>query len=193
MFDGLTFGIFSSDPENTEAGSDDAFEQGVITLYGFDKLKLEVGPSRIDIDNTDIKIVSGHFYWAGYDRQEHAKQEQPYTSWWETALDGLQLVLDVMGCFPVFGAIPDLVNAGVSLARGDFAGAAMSAFCVIPGIGDVAGAVKAGAKAAQTMVKLTKAEKIILTLQLLYQGAQLIYTVYQNRDAFANVFTKLKR
>lgn len=190
MLDSMTFGIFTPELENTAVGSDDSFEKGVITLYGFNKLNLEVGSSRIEMD-TDIRIAADHFYWLGYEVQEHSKQEKAYTSWWETALDGLQLVLDIAGCIPMFGAIPDLINAGISLARGDFAGAAMSALSAIPLIGDAAGAVKIGAKAAKAVVKLSKAEKIMMTVQLLYQGAQLIYTVYQNRDAFASVFKKM--
>jgi hypothetical protein len=58
------------------------------------------------------------------------------------AVDALQMVLDLAGMIPGAGAIPDLINAAISLMRGDFAGALFSAGSAIPGIGDAAGAAK---------------------------------------------------
>ena len=201
MLDSMTFGIFTPEVKNEAVGSEESFEKGVITLYGFNRLNLEVGSSRIEMDS-DIRIAADHFYWLGYEVQEHSKQEKAYTSWWETALDGLQLVLDIAGCIPGLGAIPDLINAGISLARGDIAGAAMSALCAIPLVGDAAAVVKIGgkaakgvakvAKAAKAISKSTKAMKAIAAVQLLYQGAQLVYTVYQSRDAFASIYKRIK-
>ncbi len=177
--------------ENAAVGSEEAFETGVVTLYGYDHLVLSVGENRIELGADDISITTDKFYWLGYERQKHSPEEIPLKDWWETALDGLQLVLDIAGMIPVFGAIPDLINAGVSLARGNYVEAAMSAFAAIPGIGDAAGALKTGAKVVKTVTKLTKAEKIIKTIQLLYQGLQLAYSVYQNREAIANIWNKL--
>ncbi|MBX3434361.1 MAG: hypothetical protein KF847_13645 [Pirellulales bacterium] len=53
-----------------------------------------------------------------------------------------------MGFIPGLGAIPDLLNAGVSAARGDWGAAATNAFAALPGIGDGAKAGKMAAKAA---------------------------------------------
>ncbi|HCI1801438.1 hypothetical protein [Pseudomonas aeruginosa] len=50
-------------------------------------------------------------------------------------LDGLQLGLDVVGLIPVVGEIADLANAGISLARGDVAGAVLSLASAIPFVG----------------------------------------------------------
>lgn len=58
-------------------------------------------------------------------------------------LDGLQLGLDVVGLIPVVGEIADLTNAGISLARGDYAGAALSAVAAIPFVGWLGTAGKA--------------------------------------------------
>lgn len=50
----------------------------------------------------------------------------------EQILDGIQIGLDVIGLIPVFGEAADIINAGVSLARGDYTGAALSLVSAIP-------------------------------------------------------------
>lgn len=69
-------------------------------------------------------------------------------------LDALQLLLDLAGMVPGAGAVPDLLNAAISLAQGDFIGAALSAVSAVPGVGDAAGAAKIaknGEKYAQAL------------------------------------------
>ncbi|HEN8798626.1 TPA: hypothetical protein U8251_001184 [Pseudomonas putida] len=76
----------------------------------------------------------------------------------EQILDGIQIGLDVIGLLPVVGEAADVFNAGISLARGDYIGAALSLSAAIPfvGWGATAGkAVKGGVS------KLTTAEKTI--------------------------------
>ena len=63
----------------------------------------------------------------------------------DRVLDATQTGLAVAGAVPVIGAAPDLVNTGVSLARRDYAGAALNATAVVPGpIGGVAGVASTG-------------------------------------------------
>lgn len=64
-------------------------------------------------------------------------------------LDGLQLGLDVVGLIPVVGEIADLANAGISLARGDVAGALLSLASAIPFAGWLGTAGKVGRRGAQ--------------------------------------------
>lgn len=75
-------------------------------------------------------------------------------------LDGLQLGLDIVGLIPVVGEIADVANAGISLARGDYAGAALSLLSAVPFAGYLGTAGKIGrhgAKAvAETSVKTFK-------------------------------------
>lgn len=73
----------------------------------------------------------------------------------EGLLDALQLTLDAAGFLPGVGAIPDIVNAGISLLRGRYADAAMSLLAAVPGIGDAAAAVKI-AKRGEYLAKLSK-------------------------------------
>jgi hypothetical protein len=62
-------------------------------------------------------------------------------------LDGVQLGLDAAGMAPGLGAFPDGVNAGISLARGNFLDAGLSGIAAIPLVGDVVGGAKIGRKA----------------------------------------------
>ncbi|UXH38275.1 hypothetical protein [Pseudomonas promysalinigenes] len=66
-------------------------------------------------------------------------------------LDGLQLGLDVVGLIPVFGEVADLANAGISLARGDYAGAASSLLSAVPFVGYLGTAGKVGKYGAKVV------------------------------------------
>ncbi|MGN8258694.1 polymorphic toxin type 15 domain-containing protein [Pseudomonas sp. SMSB3] len=78
----------------------------------------------------------------------------------EEILDGLQLGLDIIGLIPVVGEIADIANAGISLARGDYAGAALSLLSAVPFVGYLGTAGKIGrhgVKAvAETSAKTSK-------------------------------------
>jgi len=54
---------------------------------------------------------------------------------WGGLLDGTQLVLDGLGLVPGFGEIADGVNALISLGRGNYGDAALSAAAMIPFLG----------------------------------------------------------
>ncbi|MFB5763712.1 HNH endonuclease [Paenibacillus medicaginis] len=82
---------------------------------------------------------------------EEAKKEEK-KGFWNKFLDVTQVVLDVVGCIPVVGEIADLANAGISLARGDYVGAALSVASAIP----FAGWAATGAKAARRVAQATK-------------------------------------
>ena len=78
----------------------------------------------------------------------------------EILLDSLQLTLDGLGFIPVIGAVPDLFNACISVARGDWVGAGLSVAAAVPGVGDVVGGAKIAYKAAKA-AKNYNATKII--------------------------------
>lgn len=59
-----------------------------------------------------------------------------------SALDALQLLLDLAGLIPGAGAVPDLINAAISFMRGDFIGGLFSVFSAVPAVGDAAGLAK---------------------------------------------------
>ncbi len=68
----------------------------------------------------------------------------------DDVLDGIQGALDVVGMIPVVGEIADGINGVVSLARGDYVGAALSFTSMIPVVGD---AIGKGGKAARFLAK----------------------------------------
>lgn len=68
-------------------------------------------------------------------------------------LDGIQLGLDAAGFAPGVGAIPDLLNAGISGFRGDWGNAGLSALAAIPGVGDAAAAAKLANKGMKAIDK----------------------------------------
>lgn len=76
----------------------------------------------------------------------------------DPVLDGVQLALDAAGMVPVLGAVPDLINASISVLRGDWIGAGLSIVAAVPGVGDVVG----GAKIAYKGAKIAKIKQISL-------------------------------
>ncbi|WP_431809777.1 hypothetical protein [Brevibacillus agri] len=89
------------------------------------------------------------------EEEEEEPEEEEEKSGWGSFLDGVQLALDVVGLIPGVGEIADLANAGISLARGDYAGAALSLAACIP----FAGWAATGAKLAGKATKALKATK----------------------------------
>lgn len=73
------------------------------------------------------------------------------------SLDDVQLALDVVGLVPVLGEPADVVNAAVSVARGNYTDAALSLAAVVPVIGSAATATKWGGKATNAINKTRKA------------------------------------
>ncbi len=71
----------------------------------------------------------------------------------DSVLDGVQLALDAAGMVPVLGAVPDLINASISVLRGDWVGAGLSIVAAVPGVGDVVGGAKIAYKGAKIATK----------------------------------------
>lgn len=71
--------------------------------------------------------------------------------------DNLQDFIGLLGFVPVAGTAADLVNAGISAARGNWTEAGLNLLAAIPGIGDVA----TGAKIAYRVTKVKSAGKLI--------------------------------
>ncbi|AWX57714.1 wall-associated protein [Brevibacillus brevis] len=87
------------------------------------------------------------------------EQEEEKSGW--GFLDSLQLGLDIVGMIPVIGEVADVVNAGISVARGDYAGAAMSLAAAIPGAGTAVTAAKLTTKAVKATKAMSKATKAV--------------------------------
>ena len=70
--------------------------------------------------------------------------------------DGIQRTLDAAGLVPVFGIGADLVNAGISAARGNWKDAAMSLGAAVPVAGMAVGVFKLGRKAQKGLTTGSK-------------------------------------
>lgn len=102
----------------------------------------------------EIKVRGVSFSQRSETQQEKAMQEIPEELLQEfnaldrerlsqqSVLDGVQMALDVAGMAPGVGAIPDLMNAAISVLRGDWVGAGLSIVAAVPGVGDVVGGAK---------------------------------------------------
>ncbi len=64
------------------------------------------------------------------------------------AINSVQNTLSFLGMVPVFGAAFDIVNAGISIGRGNYVDAAVNVASAIPGFGDYIGAAKIAGGAA---------------------------------------------
>ena len=170
------------------------FETGVIYLMSQNQVKFTVGESSITLSNAWINIKTPVYRHLGFEKKQYEQQSMPNRTWLDTILDGEQLVLDIVGCLPIpiVGEVADLVNAGISLARGDYFGAAASLISAIPG-GDIIGKGMKVAKAAAKGAKyLDKVETIIRVTRIICTGAQTLNGILVNRDQIAEVFTLMK-
>jgi RHS repeat-associated protein len=79
---------------------------------------------------------------------------------WDDVLDVVQTGLDVAGMVPAVGNIADLVNAGVSAARGDYVGAGLSLAAAVPVVGIAAGAAKTAKGVVKIADKANDAAKV---------------------------------
>ncbi len=82
---------------------------------------------------------------------QKAEEKKEKKGWFSSLLDGVSTALDIAGFIPVIGTFADIANAGISLARGDYMGAAMNLVGAVPVIGD----------AAKTAYKVNKASKLV--------------------------------
>ena len=90
------------------------------------------------------------------------KKKQDITR--EHDLDTLQTVLDLVGVIPGVGDVVDIANAAISLARGNYSDAALSALSALPLIGD---AFCKGGKAAKKIARAVKrADNVVDTVKI---------------------------
>lgn len=113
----------------------------------------------------------------------------------DSVLDGVQLALDAAGMVPVLGAIPDLINASISVLRGDWVGAGLSIVAAVPGVGDVVGGAKIaykGAKIASKSTKITKAKSVTKTTKAHSNSSRIdnVSSIRKNQSNASDNFSK---
>ena len=116
------------DYDGYDAGSDGGF-YGEPNSEGFPGDSNSFGPT---IPSAYIDPVQEMIY-QDYQRYQNNRE-----------FDGIQRTLDAAGLVPVFGIAADLVNAGISAARGRWKDAAMSLGAAVPIVGMAAGLYRLG-------------------------------------------------
>lgn len=118
-------------------------------------------PETQFIDNPEfgqMPIVpnSESLEWKTINEYDGEKEGGPTT--WEKWADATQTALDVVGMIPAVGEIVDCINGVISLARGNYADAALSFAAMIPFFGTAATGAKI-IKKAKALKKITKADE----------------------------------
>jgi len=88
----------------------------------------------------------------------------------QAGLDAASLALDATGIGGLFSFAPDLLNAGVSLHRGDFVGSGLSSLAAVPFLGAPANAARLGRGAIKANRAAGKAGEAITEAALRRQG-----------------------
>ncbi len=110
---------------------------------------------------------------------QKAEEKKEKKGWFSSLVDGVSLALDVAGFIPVIGTFADIANAGISLARGDYMGAAMNIVGAVPVVGDAAKtAYKAGkaAKVGDAAITTAKAADKVVDASKAVKGMKAAYT-----------------
>lgn len=94
--------------------------------------------------------------WETINEFDGEKQGGPTT--WEKWADATQAALDIVGMIPAVGEVADCINGVISLARGNYADAALSFAAMIPFFGTAATGAKI-IKKAKALKKITKADE----------------------------------
>lgn len=152
----------SETEENPAEEAPPQFDDGVIDLFGLTAADFSVGSTSVTFADGILQIKANTYLQLGTDRTityEHL-EDANYT-WRDMLLDVTQLALDVVGALapPGISTAANLISAGISLARGDYVGAAMSAGAAALSLIPFANTATAGGKIAAKAGKVAKAAK----------------------------------
>lgn len=183
---GMFGGGGSGEEGGEQAEEEPPFEDGVIQIFGIDSLILNVGTSYVAFDKETLQVKAATFLQLGTDRSiEFEHLEDANYTWRDMLLDGVQCALDIVGCLPIPGVstVANLANAGISLARGDYIGAAMSAASTVASLIPGGATALAPAKAAKAASKVKKA---VETIGKIVEVAQALILFVGEIDAILN-------
>lgn len=118
------------DEQSYEQLRKDLFTQEIATMPPFSSFKSGNTLGRV-VGETPTAVVP-----ASQANPPIESDNSAETDTGEKVLDGIQLGLDLIGLVPILGIPADIVNAGISVIRGDYAGAVLSVLGIIPIAGD---------------------------------------------------------
>lgn len=150
----------------------------------FSELQVPDIVDRSHPEFANIEIVSEHEYiqWKRlnyYDAEENGGKPTTWSKW----ADSLQTGLDIAGLVPGLGEIADLANGCISLARGNYADAALSFAAMVPLAGTAATIGKIGKKVKKAFDKAKDNEGVY---DLIIKNADDLNQAYvgQSQDVF---------
>lgn len=152
----------------------------------------KLDPSSIPtIDHPELgktPIITKPVVWETLNEYDGEKTGKPVS--WDDWADATQTALDVVGLIPAVGEIADCLNGVISLARGDYAGAALSFAAMVPFFGSAVTGAKILDK-AKDMYKATKSTKAegVYDLMMTTAKGDIQYYIGQSN----NVFRRLKQ
>lgn len=117
-----------------------------------DKCKMNSG-------NTIGRVIFDPGGSAGASSDITPETPEEENSLWSKSSDWVHGGLDALGFIPLFGAIPDLVNAGIYALEGNSVEAGISAIAAVPAYGDSVKAVAVSAKVVKFIVRKTVAKE----------------------------------
>ncbi len=121
---------------------------------------------------------------SSYDAQDHGGKPTTWGKW----ADSLQTGLDIVGLVPAFGEIADIANGCISLARGNYADAALSFAAAVPFVGAAATAGKIAKKVKKGVDKAKGQEGVY---DLIIKNADDLEQAYVGQSK--NIVKRLKQ
>lgn len=125
----------------------ESFQKEALRRFAEAMAAVQQADVKAEIERDHQRTESGE-YFANYRKEWFEAWKKDYAEWLNEKLDRLQTTFEWAGFVPVVGAFPDLLNAVISLARGNFAAAAINSIAAIPWAGDGVKGAKMIAKAA---------------------------------------------
>lgn len=135
-----------------------------IEIEGSASVDLLAGEKSFISLEADTQLASSLIHVTGSEKKELPQKENPEEEEKSGWLDFAQGCLDVVGMFPGIGNVANILNAGISLLRGNYAEAALNFVGGLPGIGN-------GVKAGMIAAKATKLGKAAMATAKAVNGA----------------------
>ena len=157
----------SEDKKKEPAVVFEKVEEYQVMILGLDRCTLQVPGSSVRFHSNMLILSSPKFWWFGLNRlSDYPEVSESQKTMIDNIMDTVQLAIDIVGLFPCCNVICGALNAGISLARGDYYGAVCGLMGMLsPGIALAGRVVKGVSKSVDT------AEAVVKVLKVLKAGA----------------------
>ena len=161
-------------------------EEYQVMILGLDRCTLQVPGSSVRFHSNMIILSAPKFWWFGLNRSsDYPEVSESQTTMMDTIMDTVQLAIDIVGLFPCCNVICGALNAGISLARGDYYGAVCGLMGMLsPGIALAGRVVKGVSKSVDT------AEAVVKVLKVLKAGASGLKAAVLSGDDFQELLRR---